>query len=228
MQLNFLNLLAAAAFAVSVNMPVAAGRALEADHMDVFAARGVSHHNMLSKKSNIQRRLARRASCRATVVPTSSSTSATPTSTQAPETTSTPPADTYTPPADTYTPPAETYSAPAQTTTASSGGQGTGYSGTATYFFQNGVAGACGNVNSDDAFIVAIPYALWGDQNSRSDNCGKTVTMCNDKTGSCIDATVADLCPTCVGDYSIDLSQGLYNALAAGADGVFQTTYYLH
>ncbi|KIY72159.1 hypothetical protein CYLTODRAFT_486555 [Cylindrobasidium torrendii FP15055 ss-10] len=135
----------------------------------------------------------------------------------------------YTPAPTTYEAPTTTSEAAPATTSASSGStSGEGYSGTATYYYQNGAAGACGEYKSDSDFIVAIPILLWGDYNSRSSMCGKTVTMCNAKTNNCVDAVVADLCPTCVGDYSIDLSDGLFKALAAGADGVFDTKYYIH
>ncbi|KAF9053738.1 hypothetical protein BDZ89DRAFT_1107375 [Hymenopellis radicata] len=178
-------------------------------------------------------------------------TSYAPETTYVPETTSTyeAPSETYTPestseyvPESTseyvpeYTPEATTSSeAPAETTSSSDSGSssggstsGSGYSGTATFFYQNGVAGACGTVHSDDDYVVAIPYSLWGSGDYLSSNCGKTVTLVNDNTGSSVTATVADLCPTCVGTYSIDLSKGAFLALAQESDGVFPITYYLN
>lgn len=44
----------------------------------------------------------------------------------------------------------------------------TTYKGEATYFFQGGVAGACGNVNPDSALIVALDYRLVSAQTPRS------------------------------------------------------------
>lgn len=79
-----------------------------------------------------------------------------PTPTPAPTTSS--PA--YVAPSFTYTP-SSSSAAPAATAqlSASSGSSGT-YSGSATYYTQNGNPGACGNYNSDSAMIVAIDSAM--------------------------------------------------------------------
>lgn len=65
--------------------------------------------------------------------------------------------------------------------------------GYATYYTQNGVAGNCGNVNPDSAWIVALPTATY----AGGSNCGKQVTITRVSTGKTIQATVADSCPTC-------------------------------
>ncbi|KAJ3838352.1 hypothetical protein F5878DRAFT_619786 [Lentinula raphanica] len=84
------------------------------------------------------------------------------------------------------------------------------YSGHGTYFYQNGVAGACGDVHSDSDSIVAITSKFWGDENSVSDNCGKTVSIT--ALGQTHTATVADLCPTCDNENDLDMSVGLFQS----------------
>ena len=101
-------------------------------------------------------------------VPTVPTTTYTPTSTWTPE------------PTTTWTP-TTTYQAPA-TTTAQSSSQT--YSGTATFFYQKGVAGACGAVNPDSAMIVAIDSAMY----AGGANCGRQVRITGN--GKTIYATV--------------------------------------
>merc|ERR1712230_322189 len=52
------------------------------------------------------------------------------------------------------------------------------YSGQATYYTQGGNAGACGNVNSDSAYIVAVNSGLFD-----SSKCGQSVTVTNQNNG---------------------------------------------
>ncbi|KAL7417458.1 hypothetical protein BDY24DRAFT_411436 [Mrakia frigida] len=112
-----------------------------------------------------------------------------------------------------------TAAAASTTTAASSSGSGTTYSGVATYFLQGGNAGACGNVNDDSALIVAIPTTFWGDDSgSASSYCGSQMVITAASTGQTVTVTVADLCPTCVGADSIDLSVGAISALAGSTD----------
>ncbi|CDZ97161.1 RlpA-like double-psi beta-barrel domain [Phaffia rhodozyma] len=100
------------------------------------------------------------------------------------------------------------------------------YSGHATYFYQEGNAGACGNYNSDDSHVVALPYALYGnDGGSPSDYCGKTITITRKSNGAQTTATVADLCPTCTTTYSIDLSVGAFTSIASEEEGQVDVTY---
>ena len=95
--------------------------------------------------------------------------------------------------------------------------------GHATYYTQNGVAGSCGTVNSDNAMIVALP-PKWA-----SSSCGKKVRICkgtNAKgTGNCVVATAADTCPSCPPP-SIDLSVGTFKALESDLGvGQFDITW---
>ncbi|BGP42396.1 hypothetical protein JCM10450v2_006490 [Rhodotorula kratochvilovae] len=103
----------------------------------------------------------------------------------------------------------------------SSGGSGKVYSGgIATYFYQNGVAGNCGKVNSDSTLLVALPT------NSGGSHCGKYVKITRTATGDSINALVADSCPTCNNDSCLDLSWGAFSALGGTESmGVFDITW---
>ncbi|OAV94598.1 hypothetical protein PTTG_03811 [Puccinia triticina 1-1 BBBD Race 1] len=83
--------------------------------------------------------------------------------------------------------------------------------GWATYFTQNQIAGACGKVHEDTDVIVALDYRRYGALNKISKHCGKKVRITSgDKT---IIATVADACPTCLNQNSLDLSEGAFKKL---------------
>lgn len=96
----------------------------------------------------------------------------------------------------------------------------------ATYFMQNGNAGACGNVNSESSHVVAIPYKWWGGNSGQaSDRCGQTIDITRVSTGAKVTVTVADLCPTCTTDNSLDLSQGAFGAIASESEGQVDITW---
>jgi hypothetical protein len=117
--------------------------------------------------------------------------------------------------------------APAVTTKAaapSGGDEKTG--GFATYFYQNGVAGACGVSNPDSLPLVAITAEYYGGDSGRaSDNCGRYVNIKNTNNGKTVTAVVADLCPTCVNGNSLDLSVGAFTSIASEADGMVPVTW---
>jgi len=92
-------------------------------------------------------------------------------------------------------------------------------SGRATYFTQGGNAGACGNVNSDSAYIVAVNSAQYD-----SSKCGQSVSITNTANGKSITATVADMCPGC-GSGSLDLSTGAFQALGDMSAGVLPISW---
>jgi len=128
----------------------------------------------------------------------------------------------------TWTPEAttSTWSAKAEATTkkASSSSSG-GYSktgGFATYFYQNGNAGACGQYHSDSDYGIAIDSnGYWGQDFSQgSDLCGKVINIKNDNNGKTVTATVWDVCPTCNNGNSLDLSVGAFNAIASESEGM--------
>ncbi|BGP52691.1 hypothetical protein JCM8202_004782 [Rhodotorula sphaerocarpa] len=94
------------------------------------------------------------------------------------------------------------------------------YSGQATFYSQNGVAGSCGNVNSDSAYIVAMNVA----QVDGGAHCGQQVHITNTQNGKSITCTVADTCPGC-GYGSLDLSKGAFGALGSYDQGVLPITW---
>ncbi|GAA5910975.1 hypothetical protein JCM5296_005679 [Sporobolomyces johnsonii] len=105
----------------------------------------------------------------------------------------------------------------------SSGSSGHTYSGgSATFFYQNGVAGNCGQVNSDQAMIVALPTVTY----AGGSHCGQTVTITRVSDGKTINAKVADSCPTCDNNSCLDLSVGAFQALGGTvAEGMFPITW---
>ncbi|KAJ8522882.1 hypothetical protein ONZ45_g591 [Pleurotus djamor] len=86
--------------------------------------------------------------------------------------------------------------------------------GYATFYFQHGNAGACGNYNSDDALIAAMDFRRYGDTSRRSPLCGKQVNIVNTQNQKSVVVTVADACPTCDNENSIDLSRGAFAKIA--------------
>ncbi|BGP12448.1 hypothetical protein JCM10213v2_000365 [Rhodosporidiobolus nylandii] len=177
------------------------------------------------------------SSTSAYVAPSSSSSAAKEykqesTTSYAPKTTTTT-TKAYTPPTTSYAPKTTTTSyAPKPTTTqaaatkaasnyksSSSSGSSGSYSGTATYFYQNGVAGACGTVHSDSDYIIALQTSMY----SGGSNCGRTVSI--NGNGKTITAKVADECPTCVSSGSIDLSEAAFKSLAGLDAGVVSVTW---
>jgi len=119
-----------------------------------------------------------------------------------------------------------TWTAPAETSKAaekqqSSGGD-TKSGGYATYFYQNGNAGACGTVHSENDKVVAIDSnGYWGSDFSQgSSYCGRWVNIKNTNNGKTVTAMVADVCPTCNNGNSLDLSVGAFTAIASESDGM--------
>ncbi|GAA5865426.1 hypothetical protein JCM1840_001571 [Sporobolomyces johnsonii] len=104
----------------------------------------------------------------------------------------------------------------------SSGSSGTTYTGVATFFYQDGVAGACGNVNSDSTPLVALQTAMYGS----GQYCGKTVEITNTANGKSVTATVQDECPGCSSATSLDLSTGAFDQIGDEATGVLPITWH--
>ncbi|GAA5925057.1 RlpA-like double-psi beta-barrel domain-containing protein [Sporobolomyces koalae] len=115
---------------------------------------------------------------------------------------------------------AATSSSTGSSTSTSSSSSGT-YSGEATFFYQDGAAGACGSVNSDSSKIVALQTAMYGS----GGYCGKTIKITNTATGASTEATVADECPGCSSSSSIDLSTGAFNAIGSEDTGVLNVSW---
>ncbi|KAG6898373.1 hypothetical protein C0992_009048 [Termitomyces sp. T32_za158] len=101
--------------------------------------------------------------------------------------------------------------------------------GFATYFYQNGVAGACGTVHKDTDFIAAIDEARYGNSGVRSSLCGKQVKITNPANKKVretvipqvsVVVTIADDCPTCNNANSIDLSKAAFQQIATLEQGM--------
>ncbi|GAA5909215.1 hypothetical protein JCM6882_003766 [Rhodosporidiobolus microsporus] len=91
----------------------------------------------------------------------------------------------------------------------SSSGSGS-YSGHATFFYQNGNPGACGNYNSDSTYLVALQSSMY----NGGSHCGKMVTIY--RGGKSIQAKVQD---------DLDLSVGAFNAIASESEGQVDITW---
>ncbi|KIK08306.1 hypothetical protein K443DRAFT_672794 [Laccaria amethystina LaAM-08-1] len=133
-----------------------------------------------------------------------------------------------TPPAPTTTPvkapePTTTPAAAPAATQAPASNVNTG--GFATFFYQNGVAGACGTVHGDNDMIAAIDGDRYGDLAARSALCGKQVKLTNTKNGKSVTVTIADACPTCDNSNSIDLSKGAFEQIATVDEGIVPITW---
>ncbi|KIJ46271.1 hypothetical protein M422DRAFT_102028, partial [Sphaerobolus stellatus SS14] len=87
----------------------------------------------------------------------------------------------------------------------------------ATYFWQKGHAGACGQVHQDWDYVVA----LYTSNYHNGAHCWKKVLITDERTGATAVGVVADECPTCRGPGSIDLSKSLFDIFAPTRDGTF-------
>jgi len=104
---------------------------------------------------------------------------------------------------------------------------GTNNGGFATYFTQNGVAGACGKVHKDSDLIAAIDQARYGSSGKTSPLCGHQVRITNVKNGKTVTVTIEDDCPTCKNSNSIDLSVAAFNQIATEAEGMVPISWQL-
>ncbi|GAA5822341.1 hypothetical protein JCM11251_006307 [Rhodosporidiobolus azoricus] len=109
---------------------------------------------------------------------------------------------------------------------ASTSPAGTVYSGgIATYFYQNGNPGNCGNWNQDSTYLVALPTRTY----ANGKYCGQYVTIRRASTGKEITAIVADSCPSCINDSCLDLSVGAFQALEPDLDvGIFDIEWWFN
>ncbi|KAF8520732.1 hypothetical protein BU17DRAFT_88617 [Hysterangium stoloniferum] len=80
------------------------------------------------------------------------------------------------------------------------------FSGTATYWFQKGIADACGQVYSDSDDIVALQTETY----ANGTRCGGSITVADTNTSVTAMGIVADACQSCNWLGSIDLSRGLF------------------
>ena len=89
--------------------------------------------------------------------------------------------------------------------------------GEASFYYQGGATGACGQVHGDDDYIVALSP----DHFSGNNPCGNKVTVTATSgagKGRSVDVTVVDKCMGCTTKH-IDLAVGPFKYLAAG-DGL--------
>ncbi|GAA5980238.1 hypothetical protein JCM5350_000883 [Sporobolomyces pararoseus] len=112
-----------------------------------------------------------------------------------------------------------TTQAPKQTQQASTSSFSGSYSGQATFYSQNGVAGSCGAVHGDYDMIAAVSAAM-----NPSSHCGQTATVKNTQNGKTISVKLVDTCPGC-GYGSLDLSMGAFGALGDYDQGVLPITW---
>ncbi|KAF7967455.1 hypothetical protein HWV62_34303 [Athelia sp. TMB] len=108
-----------------------------------------------------------------------------------------------------YTPPPKPSPTTSSKESKPTSGAGMTTGGVGTYYLQNGVEGACGKVNPDSAIICALQTSLY----ANGANCGKTVRVTNLVNMKTVDVLVADECPTCDNEESIDFSKGAFEAL---------------
>ena len=67
-------------------------------------------------------------------------------------------------------------------------GSGTKFSGDATYYLQNGVAGACGTVAQDSDKVIA----LFTSDYANGSNCGRQIKLTNTANSQTVVATVRE------------------------------------
>lgn len=94
--------------------------------------------------------------------------------------------------------------------------------GIATFYTQNGVKGACGQVHSDDDIIAALQTS----QYAGGKHCGQYIQVLNKHTKATKRVLVADECPTCDSSTSVDFSKGAFKALGGTVEeGIFDSKY---
>jgi rare lipoprotein A (peptidoglycan hydrolase) len=61
---------------------------------------------------------------------------------------------------------------------------------------------------------------MYGDTGKQSQFCGRQIEIHNTNNGKSVVATVADACPTCNNQNSLDLSVGAFEQIATQAEGL--------
>ncbi|KAK2466870.1 hypothetical protein APHAL10511_001128 [Amanita phalloides] len=98
--------------------------------------------------------------------------------------------------------------------------------GFATYFYQNGNAGACGAYHGDYDLIAAIDAERYGYLGGHSNLCGKKVKILNPANNKSVVVVIADACPTCRNANSIDLSVGAFQHVADLTQGIVSIVWW--
>ncbi|KAI0336570.1 barwin-like endoglucanase [Cubamyces sp. BRFM 1775] len=118
------------------------------------------------------------------------------------------------------TPSKTSSSQPQSTSGSSSSSSGNGpFDGNATFYYQKGNAGACGDKHPDSAFIAAMQTKRYGDLSEKSPLCGQQVKITNKNNGKTVTVTIADACPSCLTENDIDLSEGAFTQIATIPEG---------
>ncbi|KAJ3551560.1 hypothetical protein NM688_g4633 [Phlebia brevispora] len=93
------------------------------------------------------------------------------------------------------------------------------YSGRFTYFYEDGSPGACGGVNGNNEYIVALNSA----QYDGGAHCWELITISYGSQTTT--AAIVDECPGCP-EYGLDLTPALFEFLAGSLDaGVIYGTW---
>lgn len=93
--------------------------------------------------------------------------------------------------------------------------------GHGTFFYQNGIAGACGRVNQDWSRVIAIDQRMY----DGGKNCGRSILVTRTDNGRQVTAVVADMCPTCDNETSLDFSVGAFDALGSQSEGLIPISW---
>ncbi|GAA5852318.1 hypothetical protein JCM9279_002501 [Rhodotorula babjevae] len=93
--------------------------------------------------------------------------------------------------------------------------------GFATFYYQNGNPGNCGWYLQDTDYIVALPTKTY----ANGAYCGKYVRVTRPSTGKSVVAMVADSCPTCYNNESIDMSYVAFTSIATEEEGMVAVTW---
>ncbi|KAG8835291.1 Rho GTPase [Serendipita sp. 399] len=99
--------------------------------------------------------------------------------------------------------------------------------GHATYYYQGGNAGACGDYHGDYDYIGAIDSNYYGDLGAKSWWCGQRVRITRADNQRSVDIVIADVCPTCDGTEGFDLSVGAFQAIADLGEGYVPIQTYI-
>ncbi|KAJ3715512.1 riboflavin aldehyde-forming enzyme [Lentinula raphanica] len=89
-------------------------------------------------------------------------------------------------------------------------------------WFEPGL-GNCGNWNTANDPIIAIPESLY-DQNGGS-NCGQWIHITDENTGKTVYGRTEDSCPGC-GSGDLDMSPDVFNQFAKPDVGVLSISWY--
>ncbi|TNY20532.1 RlpA-like double-psi beta-barrel-protein domain-containing protein-containing protein [Rhodotorula diobovata] len=93
--------------------------------------------------------------------------------------------------------------------------------GWATFYYQGGNPGHCGWWKQDTDYIVALPTKTY----ANGAHCGKYVRVTRVSSGESVVAMVADSCPSCVNNESIDMSYVAFTSIATEEEGMVSVTW---